>query len=116
MVLSENRRPTERPLKMIDHSSVGRSAADGATTLALVPRDRLHAYFQTRLMLLSETIPRGTRKRTTRGRMATCAQLGSHRRQAEQLFAHAQCPDDRERVDTLIRRIEEARSQGRKTA
>lgn len=110
MSTDKERQVEGESMRMMSHASDGQSP-DEMTVMAPALRDRQNAYFRTRLALLCDTIPRGTRRRTTRGRMAVCAQLGSHRRQAEQLFAYVHSPEDRKNVDFLIRRIEEARSQ-----
>lgn len=100
-----------KSMRMINPVFEGQPRADELTVMAPALHGRQDAYLRTRLALLCDTIQRGTRRRTTRGRMAACAQLGSHRRQAEQLFAYAYSPDARDKVDSLIRRIEEARGQ-----
>ena len=62
--------------------------------------------FRARLDMLSATIPSAERRRTARGVMRTCRELGDHIRRARQLHALATTDAAREAVDRLVAEIE----------
>ena len=67
--------------------------------------------FRARLDMLSATIPSAERRRTARGVMRTCRELGDHIRRARQLHALATTEVAREAVDRLVAGIEQRRAQ-----
>ena len=67
--------------------------------------------FRARLDMLSATIPSAERRRTARGVMRTCRELGDHIRRARQLHALATTDAAREAVDRLVAEIEQRRVQ-----
>ena len=66
---------------------------------------------QSRMRLLEDTIPSADRRRTHRGRLRTCRQLGEHIGRVRQLFTMATDESERSVVQEFIERLEERRAE-----
>ena len=69
------------------------------------------ARLRTRLKWLQETIPTAKRRRTPRGVLRTCRELGEHRDNVARLRDYACTPADQQAINELIAEIEARRDE-----
>lgn len=71
----------------------------------------MNANLMTRLDLLQATIPDPTRRRTARGLLRTCRELGDHIARARQLDEFANTEAERDAIHQLITELERRRAE-----
>ena len=65
---------------------------------------------KSRLTILEETIPTANGRRTNRGRLRTCRQLGEHISRARQLLDLAKNESERAAVEEFVQSLEKRRA------